>query len=142
MWWRCNILLLILFLTASCGTSNQLPEVVETPIKGWYSPVNVSFNVADTVSIAQMNLLVRYSNEILADSVELMVTTTAPDGVSWSEPFVLYTPHSREVIKVTECNYRRNVRWSQLGEYTVTFHPQHTYHGIGAIGVNIIYSDR
>ncbi|MFI3281087.1 MAG: hypothetical protein R3Y44_03825 [Rikenellaceae bacterium] len=133
--------LLAALLAVGCSTHVDLAELTEVDPAGWFSPAEIRFEVADTVSRAQMQLIVRYDNIISADSVELLVSTTTPDGVMWCEPFTVYTPHGDHSILLIESLYRDKIRWSQMGTYTISLHPQQLYRGVSAVGVNIIYKE-
>ncbi len=136
---RYALALLASALMLSCTTLPQLAEVVEVDPAGWFSPSEIRFTVDEAQEYkVDMSILLRYDSTIWADSVELMVTTIAPDSVMWSERFTLRAPHNKQAISLVESPYRRNIEWGQSGEYRVVIQPQHVYRGICAVGINII----
>ncbi len=135
------LLLAVACFTVSCGAPGELAKVVEVSPDGWFTPIEIPYEVDDTVNMAKMQLVLRYGNRFKHDSINLVVSTTAPDGVVWNEPLTLYTTPTDKLHEVVECDYRRNIRWSQSGEYRVTLHPQHIYKGISAAGVKVIYNE-
>ncbi len=136
----CGIMTMLL-LVVGCSSHRQVSQVADVSPKEWYSPVGVSFEVGDLLGRCDMQIMLRYGEMISADSVELLVTTIAPDGVAWSEPFMIYTPATKQVITIVDSDYRHNISWRQEGKYRVSFQPQHNYQGVTAVGVNLIYKD-
>lgn len=136
-----SILPFIMLLVVSCGSPNQVAKVAEVDPSGWFSPSELLFEVTDTTSRVDLSIILRYNNEISADSIELMVSTITPSRVIWSEPFTLYTPLADKAISVVESLYRKEVKWSEEGEYKILLHPQHIYKGISAAGVEIIQQE-
>ncbi|MFI3316525.1 MAG: hypothetical protein SNF93_02960 [Rikenellaceae bacterium] len=132
------ILPLILLCAVSCGSSGQLPVVKDVDPAGWFAPTPISFDVNSLDRSVQMRVLLRTDSTFDADSVQLMISTVAPNGVMWSEHFTINMPQGSGSMGVAESLYRDNIRWSQTGEYRVILQPQHTYQGITAVGVSII----
>lgn len=132
------ILPLILLFVVSCGSSGQLPVVEDVDPAGWFAPTPISFDVNSLDRSVQMRVLLRTDSTFDADSVQLMISTTTPDGVMWNEPFTISTPHVKGSMGVAESLYRDNIRWSQTGAYRVILQPQHTYQGITAVGVSVV----
>ncbi len=133
--------LLTLLMVCSCGSLDALLDVVEVDPMGWNSQVDLSFEVDDNFErseCSELQIMLRYDNNISADSIELWVSTTAPDGVSWSESFTLATPTSNQSINILDIPYRTNISWSQQGIYHFSLLPQRSYRGVSAVGVNVI----
>ncbi|MFI3332960.1 MAG: hypothetical protein SNI51_03055 [Rikenellaceae bacterium] len=140
---RLRALLLFAALSILCGcgdTTKSLAEITEVKPSGWYTPAEITFEVSDTTSLFDMQILLRYDSYISADSVELMVSTTAPDGVMWSDEFTIGVPAGEHSLQIIEKSYRKSIMWGQAGEYRVSLHPMHLYRGISAVGVNITNS--
>ncbi len=136
-----SILSLLLLFVVGCSAVEYHSKVVDTDPEEWTFPANLSLAVSDTVQQHDLQLIMRYSNLLKVDSVELLVTTTAPDGVYWSDRLTLYPRRNGRSFNTLQSTYRRNVRWSQIGEYNIVFQPQRTYRGVTAIGLDIIPLD-
>ncbi len=136
-----GIIPLLLLLLVGCNKDNILSKVVEVDPEGWITPAVLRFEVDPSWSRFDMELIMRCVQLTEVDSVELMVSTTAPDGVFWSEPFTLYPSPNGQNVEIVERAYRTDVEWSQEGRYTLSIQPLGTYKGITAIGANIIYQD-
>ncbi len=133
-----KILPIVMLLMVGCGSPSQLATFIDTDPEAWYSPVELRFEVDDTLNIYNMELLARYTNSISADSLQLLISVTAPDGVMWSEPFTLHTLNKNNSIEMAQSSYRENIRWSQRGEYRISLTPQQIYKGVNNVGVEII----
>ncbi len=132
---------LALLLFVACNSSGEHGRIVDVDPSGWYAPTEITFEVAENSPRVDMKILLRYDNAVTADSVELLVSTIAPDGVKWTEPLVIYTPRTNRSIYTTESPYRLNVEWQQSGTYQVLLHPQHLYRGVTAAGVTFSQID-
>ncbi|MFR9523828.1 MAG: hypothetical protein SNH94_04565 [Rikenellaceae bacterium] len=137
---RAILALGVVLLLPACAQRNSTAEVAEVNPVDWFTPARVELPVTDTVSYAQIYIVLRYTNIISTDSVEVVVTTTAPDGVTWNEPHAIHTPQGNHSIHMVESLYRSQVKWGQVGNYTVTFHPKQPYKGVSAVGVNVLYN--
>ncbi len=133
-----NILPLLMLLCVGCNHYGEIVHASDVDPTGWFTPSRVRFEVVDTSSRVDMSIMVRYDNILAPDSIELLVSTIAPDSVMWSEHFTLYTPKDADhSIYVLDTPYRRDIKWGQAGEYNMIFHPQQLYMGVSAIGVDI-----
>ncbi len=139
---RHSIFLAVVAFMTSCGSPRDLSEFVKVDHEGWFAPVDFKVEVGDTIKRVDMQFILRYRNSIPTDSVELMVTTTAPDGVKWSERFTMPTPTGVEQMVISERIYRKDIRWSQMGEYRVSLLPQAIYEGITDVGIKMIGESR
>ncbi len=133
----CGILSLLLLLLTGCNTTKELYSVVDVSPKEWFSPVEVSFELYDNSTKYEMQVSLRYGDMICSDSVEIIVETIAPDGVSWSDPLTIQTPHQGDLITIVDSDFRRDIKWCCEGRYRVIFYPQHLYRGVTAVGVNL-----
>ena len=136
MMMRCSVLILIAWLINSCNTSNVNSTMVDVHSQGWYSPAEVTLNVDDTLSMFDLGLALRYEPKVLGDSLELLVTTIAPDGERWSEWVVLYPRDRASTIANYDAPYRKAVRWSAVGDYRIQIAPKYICNGVHAVGVN------
>lgn len=127
-----------MLLMVGCGSPSQLATFIDTDPEAWCTPAELRFEVDDTLNIYNMELLTRYTNSISVDSLQLLISITAPDGVMWSEPFTLYTPNKNNSMEISQGSYRENIRWSQLGEYRLSLTPQRVYRGVSSVGVEVI----
>ncbi len=132
--------LAMILLTVGCGISTQRAMFTDVDSDGWCSPAMLRFTVSreDTLAACSMQLYARYGERMQSRSLEMMITVTAPDGVQWSEPFTMQIPAASKSHDLASAIYRHDVRWSQCGEYSVSFTPQHIYRGVMAIGVELV----
>ncbi|MFR9503094.1 MAG: hypothetical protein SNH73_01410 [Rikenellaceae bacterium] len=135
-----SILLFLLLLFFGCNTEGQFSKVVDVDITGWSTPTEVRFTVEAAPQRAELQLLFRCSELLSPDTIELFITTKAPDGVLWSEPFTICKVAAGASINIAEVPYRRNIEWSQQGEYSITLQPLRLYEGITSVGINMIYN--
>ncbi len=135
---RHSIVVAMIALLSSCGTPRELTEFVDVSPAGWYAPTSFRVEVEDTLAMVDLQFVLRYSDAIATDSVGLLVSTTAPDGVMWSERFTMPTPKGDSPMVVTQKIYRERVRWSQVGEYKISLLPQHLYRDISAVGLTTL----
>ncbi|MFI3286105.1 MAG: hypothetical protein R3Y08_05565 [Rikenellaceae bacterium] len=137
---RCSFMLVALLMLLGCGMygeSNMVAEFTEVESSGWNTPSTVCFEVTDTLSRFDMSLLLRYDSYVSSNAIELFVSTTAPNGVMWSEQITFNIAATKRSIAVAEVPLRNNIRWNQVGEYKVELLPQHLYKGVLAAGVNL-----
>ncbi|MFR9607746.1 MAG: hypothetical protein SNG34_04575 [Rikenellaceae bacterium] len=137
-----SIIPLLLLLLMGCNKDNILSKVVEVDPEGWLSPAVLHFEVDQSWSGFDMELIMRCVQLTGVDSVELMVSTTTPDGVLWNEPFTLYPISDGQDVEIVEIPYRTSIEWSQEGRYTLSIQPLEAYKGITAVGANIIFQDK
>ncbi len=136
MMMRCCALMLIAWLISSCNTSDVSSTMVDVDSQGWTSPAEVTLTVDDTLSMFDLGIALRYEPKVVRDSLELLVTTVAPDGVRWSESVTIYPESSQATIENYDAPYLNGVKWSMLGDYKIQFAPKYICKGVHAVGVN------
>lgn len=129
--------LLLSFLTG-CNADRRTDTVMgDVNPFGWLKEVTLSFDNTDTLSKGDLMLVVRCGSDLDSDRLPLSIEFTAPDSTRFVERkvFPLRMPgkaaSSAAVITVP---YRRAVRFSQSGRYTVTLRPLQKVCGIEAAG--------
>ncbi|MDD3108807.1 MAG: hypothetical protein PHV49_06335 [Alistipes sp.] len=137
-----------LFILVCCTLGGCLaPQhafVTEVDPAGWSSQdeVTVRFENIDTLSLRNLNLVVRYGNNFLYDRLNLSVTTITPAGFRWCDT-VSIPLSDRQLDLQSDHNhlYRRRMKLPERGSYLFQFRPvkmpQDTIRGIWAVGVDI-----
>ncbi len=123
-------------LVVGCNTSNSHSVMVDVDSSAWYKPAEVALEVYDTTSVVSLDVALRYSSSLESDSLELHITTIAPDSVRWSEYFTVALPQCDGQIINYDAPYRNAVKWQMEGEYKFCITPKRVYKGVMAIGIN------
>lgn len=134
------------FAAVLCGCMSPHRTVVaDVDPTGWEDAVTLRFANADTLSLCDLRLVVRYDGAFEATSVDLELTTLAPDSLQCTEPFALHVvPRSAPapLLRDTAVLYRRGVVLKRCGDYTLTIRPLEPVRGIEAIGLDIVESEQ
>lgn len=111
---------------------------------GWLNEQTVVYDNADTLSKTDIALVVRCNADTDLRNLPLTLTFMAPDSSRFVERrvFPLELPEKRtSTAVVVTVPYRRSVRLSQCGEYTITLKPTVAVHGIEAAGFTFQKND-
>lgn len=134
-------------LSARCtpAPADEVAVVMaDTDPMGWSAPVTAQFENRDTTALSDLSIVVRYGSRTDAESLPLTLTFTAPDSARFTESAVLPLSHPRKPASMAALEaipYRRRVRLSQAGTYTVTIMPARRIRGIEAVGLSVQKND-
>ena len=118
----------------------QSVEMTGVNMHGWSDTATVAYNNSDTVAVRQLNISIRYNDDLRDTSLPLKIGITTPDAHYFEEEFRLQISHPRTALTVatTESQpYRSDVVLAQKGEYIFAFTPLTATTGVEAIGVEI-----
>lgn len=139
----CIALALLCMMSMGCMSDHKV-FVADTDPAGWTAGTTyaVWYTNADTVSLFDLAVLVRYRDNISVDAMTLNIRTTSPDSITVSEPLTFHIAgmadggslRSKEIA----IPYRERVRLSVEGDYLFEFTAhknQQTIKGICGVGV-------
>lgn len=112
---------------------------------GWSSAdkISVIYDNRDTVSFRNIDIVFRHSKHFEYDRLVVSVNVVTPAGMRWCDTIGLksYTgDNSDSYYYEIEQLYRKNVVFSEEGQYLIEFRPVvsgNEIKGVSAIGVNI-----
>jgi hypothetical protein len=131
----------ILAVMTACGYDDNA-HVADVNPNEWLpgDTVHITVANADTLSVRNLSLFVRYNSQLRQSALNLHVSTTTPDGTRHSEHFSLHglsLVHDKNGYGEADALYRSDVVLAQAGNYKFAFTPADTVVGVSAIGVLI-----
>ncbi|MEG0498796.1 MAG: hypothetical protein RR996_02090 [Alistipes sp.] len=130
-------------LLAGCTSPHQV-AVTDVSATAWRDSAQVTIYNADTLTLRDLNLLVRSNEAFEGDTLTLCVSVTSPDTLRYSELFTLHIPHSRHAASLrreAEIPYRLSVMLADTGNYQFTFRPTRPVRGVEAVGIHLLKND-
>lgn len=129
---------IFVWLLSGCAANSRTDTVMSnTNPFGWLNEESVEFENTDTLAKLDMALVLRCGSDIDTRNLPLTLTVTAPDSSRFVERrvFPVTLPEKTASTSATvTIPYRRSVRFSQLGIYTITMKPSHVVCGVEAAG--------
>ena len=124
--------------------SYNIPEMVAVSPISWDDVARVTIANSDTVSLRDVDIIIRHNSNFVGDSLLLSVVTTTPDSIVFREVLMINMPNAMAPSVVSNeivVGYRRDVLFDKTGEYTMEFTPATEVEGVKAVGVNIVYKN-
>ena len=112
--------------------------MVGVDLKSWSKAESIIYENADTTSLRNLNIALRYNEDFRQTSLPLKVTITTPDARYFEEEVTLQLERPSMAIAVTASEsipYRTGVLLNQSGFYTISFEPLSEVRGVEAIGI-------
>ncbi len=125
--------------TSSC-LAPQSTLMVGVDMQAWNSAKSISYDNSDTLSLRNINITLRYTDNFEKASLPLKIAITTPDARHFEEDIVLQLHHPRTAITVATTEslpYRADVLLNQKGGYTFSFEPLEEVRGVEAIGIEL-----
>lgn len=129
----------ILAGAGGCASPWQTAAADVTP-GGWDEPAEIRIENADTTTLRDADLFLRYDERFTEDTLTVRIATVAPDSLRFEEVFLLAIPRSDGPAALTRESlipYRRHVRLTKTGEYRVIVTPQRSIRGVEAVGIRL-----
>lgn len=128
----------ISFVAFSCMAPNEY--VVQTmPVDGWTSPCRIEYMNRDTLSVRDLELVLRYNDRFRQDTLTVDMSVLSPDGRIFSERVLFRvnrTWTSAAVRHEEILPYRTSSRLGRSGYYVFTLTPCSPHIGIEAVGIH------
>jgi len=127
-----------------CGCISDHRSFVVDTAGGWSGPVTVVVPNADTVSLLDIRIAVRYDVSFGGGEIPVAVRTERPDSVWFEEPFVLRLQRDGRSVSAlhdASCPYRLRSRLDRAGDYRITLTPSRPVEGVSAVGIDIVKSE-
>ena len=132
------VVALVALVMVACGSTGRSVEMHDAPNGSWSTAEDFHYENVDTLSKRDISVVVRYSGEDVAESVELTILTISPDSMVVAEPFTLHIPQMGDVRPAEHSfPYRRNVVLSSTGDYLFRLKPKAAAVGISSVGIII-----
>lgn len=134
-------LTLLLAVTALCSCTDA-PTVLLSSVTPscWDTPARIEYLNEDTVSMREMDIVLRYNSSFKKESVKVRVTAAGPEGYSCSDTLTLSIPRhfvSRPNARIVSLPYRKDVRFGTNGYYIFEIRSFEPLRGIEAVGFDI-----
>ena len=136
---RLTTLALCVCLLCGCTTGRR-SYAVDIHGRTWSTPAVIEFPNSDTTNLYDISIALRHNGLRVGDTVEFTVRTVTPDSLWVEEPVRLCITddgRSRPAQHEAAATYRRNVRLSREGVYTVTLTPSQPVSGVTAVGIDL-----
>lgn len=132
-------ILLLALLCVSCDAKQMgTVEMHDTERKVWNSIEEFYYDNADTLSLRDISIVVRYDKGYVADSVAMSIVSISPDSLVVEEPFTLHIPRLSNLRPETQTFvYRRNALLKTPGRYRFRLTPHTAIEGINSVGIAI-----
>ncbi len=119
--------------------------MVNTDVKSWQSAAILTIENRDTVQLRDLSLFMRCDPLFIkSDSMSVNVSIKTPSEMVFVENMTIsITPNRNKKryqyrsvrAQIIEIPYRRNVLWSEVGEYQIAIYPTSVVTGVEAVGV-------
>lgn len=122
-----------------CTSPWQTAAADVTP-GGWEEPAEIRIENADTMTLRDADLFLRYDERFAEDTLSVRIATVAPDSLRFEETFLLAIPRNNGPAALTREScipYRRRIRLPKTGEYRFIVTPQRPVRGVEAVGVRL-----
>lgn len=120
-----------------CTSTWQTAAADVTP-GGWEKPAEIRIENADSVTLRDADLFLRYDERFTEDTLTVRIATVAPDSLRFEESFLLAIARRDGPAALTrECSipYRSRIRLTRTGEYRFIVTPLRPVRGVEAVGI-------
>ena len=134
-------ILVAIVATSLCSClAPQNVEMVGVDMESWRSADSLVYENSDTLSLRNLNIAIRYNDNLKRSVLPLKIGVTTPDARHYADTVALqlYHPSTALAVATTESlPYRSSVLLNQKGCYTFSFEPLEEVRGVEAIGIEI-----
>ena len=107
------------------------------------SPVYLYTDNLDTLSLRELDIIIRYTDSFGYDKLLLTVETLSPERKYWTDTLSITTPdarmHPEQYHEISE-TYRSKVRFDRMGNYRFAVRhimPDSLLQGVAGLGIQI-----
>ena len=124
----------------ACGMDPCRVAMTDVDSSRWDQPVTVAYENTDTTSLYDMSVVLHVSPRFDMEHISFDIEILSPDSMRMREQVALAVVDKDTVSadaygKDVEAPYRRRVRLSRKGHYTVTLTPSEPVSDVEAAGV-------
>ena len=126
-----------------CASPYQSAATDVSPTR-WEEPAEIRLENADTVTLRDAALFLRYDERFTEDTLTVRIATLSPDSMRFEEPFLLAITRSDGPASLTReilIPYRHRLRLTRNGEYRCTVTPIRPVRGVEAVGLRLSKSN-
>lgn len=134
----------VLLVGAGGCTSPWQTAATDVNPAGWDRAVEIRIDNADTVTLRDAALFVRYDERFTEDTLTVRIATISPDSLRFEEPFLLAITRQdgpAALTRETPVAYRRRIRLTKEGEYRFIVTPLRPVRGVEAVGIRLAKSN-
>ena len=135
-----RILTVVATATLCSCLAPQNVEMVAVDMESWHSADSLVYENSDTLSLRQLNVAIRYNDNLKRGVLPLKIGVTTPDARYYADTVALQLHHPSTALAVATTEslpYRSSVLLNQKGYYTFSFEPLEEVRGVEAIGIEI-----
>lgn len=141
MTWRRKsaALALLALLAGSCRTPHR-SVATEVDPDAWTQPAEIVVPNADTAARCDLAFYLCYDERFREDTLTLWIEVRTPDSLSYEEPFLFCTAHSRKAAAVRSeavADYRKRAVFGREGDYRFLVRPVRPVTGVDAVGIYV-----
>ncbi|WP_346699396.1 hypothetical protein [uncultured Alistipes sp.] len=128
---------------AGCTSPYQTAATDVNPA-GWERTAELRLENADTVTLRDAALFVRYDERFAEDTLTVQIAAIAPDSLRFEERFLLAIPRTKNPAALTGealIPYRCRIRLASPGEYRWCVTPVRSVRGVEAVGLRLSKSN-
>lgn len=132
----------LLTAAGGCGSPYQTSAADVNPLR-WEEPAGIRIENADTVTLRDAAIFLRYNDRFTEDTLTVRITTLSPDSLRFEEEFLLAivrTDTPAALQHETLIPYRRRIRLLREGGYRILVTPVRPVRGVEAVGVRLAKS--
>ncbi|HIY68814.1 MAG TPA: hypothetical protein H9828_05310 [Candidatus Alistipes intestinigallinarum] len=129
-------------LLAGIGGCQSPDQTAATDVNpaGWEQTAEIRMENADTVTLRDAALFVRYDERFAEDTLTVRIAAIAPDSLRFEEAFLLAIPRTKSPAPLTGealIPYRHRIRLVRAGEYRWCITPVRSVRGVEAVGIRL-----
>ena len=132
----------LLTAAGGCGSPYQT-SAADVNSRRWEGPAGIRIENADTVTLRDAAIFLRYNDRFTEDTLTVRITTLSPDSLRFEEEFLLAivrTDTPAALQPETLIPYRRRIRLLREGGYRILVTPVRPVRGVEAVGVRLAKS--
>lgn len=133
-----RIVAALLAMTMCSCLAPQNSLMVGVDMRSWSSAESLVYENNDTLTLRNLNIVLRYNDNFRQAVLPLKIVVTTPDARHFEEAVELRLQHPSAALTVATTEsvpYRESVLLNQKGCYTFTFEPQSEVRGVEAVGI-------
>ncbi|MBR1961642.1 MAG: hypothetical protein IKA26_01625 [Alistipes sp.] len=133
-----GIILAAVMVAFSACLAPQSAHMTGVDARSWRRAESITYINNDTLSLRDMNIVLRHNSDLKQNTLPLKIAITTPDARYFEEIREVKLQQSKTAFTVAATNsipYRTNVLLSQRGCYIISFEPLSEVRGVEAIGV-------
>lgn len=135
-----SLITLFMVLFAVGCSADRYVDMIPVNLHSWDKSVSILYDNADTLSLCNISVALRYNSDFAADTLSVMVQVSLPDAYQSCEKVTLCLDRPYKAAAVTGSeltSYRRGCCLDQRGYYIFTITPCSAVKGIEAVGIGI-----